>query len=256
MKIRSFAAAAKIGFVLLLAQGVPGEAAEVKVIAGAVFSPALEELGPQFERRTGHKLVIQYGITGTLKRLIEAGEVFDLAIISATMLDDAAKQGKIATGTRTEIARVGMAVAVRAGAFKPDIGSADAFKHALLNAKSITYPPEGRVGLHLAMVFDRLGIAEQMKAKIKPLQSVERVPQAVAAGEAELGFAPSTLLLSVEGVQVVGPFPPELQTYIVYATGVSAAAKHPDAAKSLIKYLATPEAVAVIKAKGFEPASP
>ncbi len=256
MKIRSFVAPAIIGFLLLLAQGIAVQAAEVKVIAGGAFAPALGELGPQFERTTGHKLVIQYGILGTIKRQIEGGEEFDLIIVPATLLDDVAKQGKIAGGTRTEIARVGMAVAAREGAPKPDISSVDAFKRALLNAKSVTYPPEGAVGVHLAKVFDRLGIVAQMKAKTKPQKTVEHVPQAVAAGEAELGFAPSTVLLSVRGVELVGPFPPELQTYIVFTTGVGAVAKQPDAAKALINYLTTPDAVAVIKAKGFEPAPP
>jgi molybdate transport system substrate-binding protein len=256
MKIHSFVASAGIGFVLLLAQGIAVQAAEVKVIAGAAFSPVLKEFGPQFERTTGHKLVIQYGILGTIKRQIEGGEEFDLAIIGPTLLDNLAKQGKIAAGTRTEIARVGMAVAARAGAPKPDISSVDAFKRALLNAKSVAYAPEGDTGVHLAKVLDRLGIAEQMKAKTKPQQTVERVPQAVAAGEAELGFAPSTVLLSVGGVELVGPFPPELQSYIVFTTGVGAAAKQPDAAKALIRYLTSPDAAAVIKAKGLEPATP
>ncbi len=256
MKTCSYITAAKISFVLLLAQGTAAEAAEVKVIAGSAFSTALGELGPQFERTTGHKLVIQYGIAGALKRRLDGGEAFDLAIISAGLLDDAAKQGKIVAGTRTTIARVGMAVAARAGASKPDIGSVDAFKRALLDAKSVTYPPEGAVGIHLAKVFDRLGITEQMKAKTKPLQTVERVPQALSAGEADLGFAPSTVLTSVAGVELVGPFPPELQTYIVYVTGVGTAAQQPDAAKALIKYLATTEAAAVMKAKGLEPSAP
>jgi molybdate transport system substrate-binding protein len=254
MKVRSFVASARIGFLLLLAQGIAVEAAELKVIAGAALAPALGELSPRFERMTGHKLVIQYGILGTIRRQIEGGEEFDLAIIPTTLLDDVAKQGKIAAGTRTEIARIGMAVAARAGAPKPDISSSDAFKRALLDARSITYPPEGAVGVHLAKVFDRLGIVEQMKAKTKSQKTAERVPQAVAAGEAELGFAPSTVLLSVSGVELVGPFPPELQTYIVLTTGVGAAAKQPDAAKALINYLTTPDAVTVIKAKGLEAA--
>ncbi|MBM3356786.1 MAG: molybdate ABC transporter substrate-binding protein [Betaproteobacteria bacterium] len=254
MKLRSFVAPAITGIVLSLTQGIAVEAAEVKVIAGGAFAPALRELGPQFERTTGHKLVIQYGILGTIKQQIEGGEEFDLVIVPAALLDGAAKQGKIAAGTRTEIARVGMAVAARAGSPKPDISSVDAFKGALLGAKSVTFPPEGAVGVHLAKVFDRLGIVEEMKAKTKPQKNIEHVPQAVAAGEAELGFAPSTVLVSAGGVELVGPFPPELQTYIVFTMGVGSAARQPDAAKALINYLTTPDAVAVIRAKGFEPA--
>ena len=146
-----------------------------------------------------------------------------------------------------------MGVGVRAGAPKPDISSTDAFKRAMLNAKSVSYAPEGFTGIQVAKVFERLGIAEQMKPKTKPQQTAAGVPQAVAAGEAELGLIVTTVLLSVRGVELVGPFPPELQNYLVYSAGVVAAGKQPDAAKALIKHLTAPKAVAVIKAKGFEP---
>ena len=171
MKIRSFLAVAKIGFMILLAQGLAAEAAEVKVITGVGMSAVMGELGPQFERATGHKLVIWYGNRGTILRRIKAGEAFDLAIIGA--LDEFTKEGKITAGTRTGIARVGMGVSTRAGAPKPDISSVDAFKRALLNAKSVIYVPESVVGIHLARVFERLGIVEQMKAKTKPRQGTE-----------------------------------------------------------------------------------
>jgi len=254
MKIRSFVAAAKIGFMILLAQGLAAEAAEVKLIAGRGMSVVMEELGPQFERATGHKLVIWYGIAGTIKRRMAAGEAFDLFISGGT--DDYIKQGKIAAGTRTEIARVGMGVGARAGAPKPDISSVDAFKRALLNAKSVTYNPEGVTGIHLARVFERLGIAEQMKAKSKPQQVTKGALQAVADGEAELAFFLTTTLLAVRGVELVGPFPPELQRYNLFTAGVATAAEQPEAAKALIKFLKSPAAVAVIKAKGMEPAAP
>lgn len=257
MNVRSFVAAARIAFALpILLTAVAVEAAELKVIAGAAFSPALRELGPDFERMTGHKLVIQYGITGTLKKRLDSGEAFDLAIISPGLLDDAAKQGKIADGTRIVIARVGMAVAARSGAPKLDISSVDAFKSMLLNAKSVTYAPEGATGIHLAKVFERLGIAEQMKAKTKPQKSVEHVPPAVASGEAELGFAPSTVFASASGVETIGPFPPELQSYIVFATGVGVTAAQPEAARALLKHLTSPGAMATIRAKGLEPVTP
>lgn len=177
MRKWSFSATATIGLFMLLAHGTAANAAEIKVIAGAGFSSALGELGPQFERATGHKLVIQYGVTGSMKRQIESGEAFDLAIVPGALMDDVTKQGKIAAGTRAEIARVGMGVGVRAGAPKPDISSVDAFKRALLNAKSVTYAPEGATGIHLVKVLERLGIAEQMKAKTKPQQVAEVLPK-------------------------------------------------------------------------------
>jgi molybdate transport system substrate-binding protein len=144
-------------------------------------------------------------------------------------------------------------VAAREGAPRPDIGSVEAFKRTLVAAKSIAYPPQGAVGIHLAQVFDRLGIAEQMKSKTKPQKSVVAVPEAVAAGEAELGFAPSTVFQPGKGIEVVGAYPSELQHYIIYATGVSASAKQPKEAEALLKYLMSAKSVAVIKAKGLEP---
>lgn len=251
MKIHSFLAAAKIGCMILLAQGLAAEAAEVKVISGAAMSSVWEELGPQFERATGHKLAIWYGHTGTVPRRIEAGEAFDLAMIGG--LDEFIRRGKIDAGTRTEIARVGMGVGIRAGSPKLDISSVDAFKRALSNAKSVTYIPEGVTGFHLAKVFERLGISEQMKAKTKP----EPVPaQAVADGKAELALALTNMFVSFSGVEFVGPFPSELQLYNVFTAGVATDAKQPDAAKALIKFFRSPSAVAVIKAKGMEPANP
>jgi molybdate transport system substrate-binding protein len=246
------AAAATFGFIALLAQGVAANAAEVKVLAGAVMPGVFAELGPQFERVTGHKIVIQYGPGAALRRQIEAGEAFDLAIIASERVDDLIKQGKIAGDTRMDIVRVGIGVAVREGAPKPDISSVDAFKRMLLSVKSFTYAPEGATGEHLAKVLDRLGIAEQVKAKAKP-NAPGRESEVLAAGEVELAIGATPLLLSAKGVQFVGLLPAELQNWFVNTAGVSATAKQPDAAKALIRHLTTPEAAAVIKAKGMEP---
>lgn len=252
MRIAPFATATTFGLIALLAQGVAATAAEVKLMAGGAMSGAFGQLIPQFERATGHKIVIQYGSTGTFKKQIEAGEAFDLAIFGSDGVDDLIKQGKIAGDTRVDIARVGIGVAVRAGAPKPDISSVDAFKNTLLNVKSITYSPEGAPGMHLAKVFDRLGVAEQVKGKIKP-NPANRVPEVVADGEVELAIHPTPSLVSAKGVQLVGLLPAELQNWFVNTAGIGSAAKEPDAAKALIKHLTTPEAAAVIKAKGMEP---
>lgn len=260
--VRAVFAAAKIGAVVLLAQGITAQAAEVKIIAGTAMSGILGELAPQFERATGHKLVVQYGVTGTMKRQIESGEVFDVAIVPASLLDEASKQRRIVAGTRTEIARVGFGIGVRAGAPKPDVSSLDAFKNTLLAAKSIAYVPDGATGTQLTAAFERLGITEQMKAKTKAQQMPERVREAVAKGEVELGFALTNILVSsggVElasaggGVELAGVFPAELQSYVVQTAGVSANAKEPDAAKALIKLLTAEDSAPVIKAKGMEP---
>lgn len=243
--------AASFAFIALLAQGVAADAADVKVLAGAAMTGVFEELGPKFERATGHKIVIQYGPGGTLRRQIEAGEAFDLAIIASERVDDLIKQGKIAADSRVEIVRVGIGVAVREGAPRPDISSVDAFKRTLLSVKSIATAPEGATGEHFIKLLDRLGIADQVKGKIKPY-APERVVQAVADGEAEIAIGGSFGLTSTKGAQFVGLLPAELQNWFVNTAGVSATARQPEAARALIKHLTTPEAAAAIRAKGME----
>jgi molybdate transport system substrate-binding protein len=244
--------AAIFGFIALVGQGVAAMAAEVKVMAGVAMSGVIGELGPQFERATGHKIVIQYGPGATLRRQIEAGEAFDLAIVASERVDDLIKQGKIAGDTRMDIVRVGIGVAVREGAPKPDISSVDAFKRMLLSVKSVTYLPESATGEHFAKLLDRLGIADQLKGKLKP-NAPGRIAQVVANGEVELAIVTTSDLSSTKGVQLVGLLPAELQNWFVNTAGVSATAKQPGAAKALIKHLTTPEAAAVIKAKGMVP---
>lgn len=152
---------------LMLVQSFPANAVEVKVLAGGAIAGVLDELAPPFERATGHKAVIQYGLAPQVKRRIEAGEPFDILILSPAPMADLTKQGKIA-GSHVEIARDAVGVAVRTGAPKPDISTVDAFKRVMLNAKSISYAPEATTGVHLAKVFERLGIADEMTAKTKP----------------------------------------------------------------------------------------
>jgi molybdate transport system substrate-binding protein len=256
MKIGSLAAVATVGLMILLAQGVAAEAAEVKVLSAAAMRPVMNELGLQFERATGHKLVIQFDVIGVLKRQIDAGERFDVAILTTPSIDDLVKEGKITASTRADIARSGISVIVRSGAPKPDIGSAEAFKQAVLNATSISYVKDTPTASHLARLFERLGIAEQMKLKTKLTEGAGSVAPAIVAGEAELGFVLATAFQPVAGVELVGPLPPELQNYVGYTAGVGATAKEGEAGKALINFLKTPAAVQVLKAKGWEPITP
>lgn len=250
MRFGWIGAVASIGLAVLLPPGV-ANAADVKVMAGAAMSGLLRDLGPEFERKTGHKLATKFGLGPALKRQIEGGEDFDVVILSPSLIDDLIKQGKVAAGTRAAIARSGVSVAVRAGAAKPDIGSVDKFKRALMDTKSITYVLESETGLHLAKVFDQLGIREQMKSKTMPQQEPGRVPRAVAEGQAEFGLA-LTSVLAERGVELAGLLPAELQNYLVFTAGASAKAKDPEAAKSLIAFLTAPEIAAVLSAKGWE----
>jgi molybdate transport system substrate-binding protein len=254
MRIASFATTAAIGF-MLLAQGMAADAAEIKVLSVPPMKATLDELGPQFERTTGHKLAIKYDISTVLKRQIDAGETFDVAILLPVMIDDLVKQGKVGGGTRADIAKAGIGVAVKKGGPKPDIKSVDAFKQTLLNAKSVAYSGEGASGVYFAGLLERLGIAAETKPKLRPGGAGGVVPP-VARGEAEIAIISIPTIVAEPGVDLVGPLPAELQTYIVYSGGVSAATKDAEAAKSFIKFLMTPVTQSVIKTKGLEPLTP
>lgn len=249
--IASRAAAASF-FLMILAQGSIVSAAELKVLSGNGGRAAVRELAYQFERASGHKVVIHFEVNAAVKRKIEAGEPFDVAVVNPPVLDDLIKQGKVVAATRRDIGSAGLGVAVRAGASKPDISTAEAFKRALLNAKSVAFPGEGASGIYFVRLVDRLGIAEPMKGKLKPMPAEDTV-EVVARGEADMVVVIASRIVDVPGVDLVGPLPAELQTSIGIAAGVSAAAKEPVAAKALIEFFTAPAALPVIKAKGLTP---
>jgi molybdate transport system substrate-binding protein len=252
MKILSRAAAKSAGFALLLALGAGSQAAEITVLSSNGVKTVLDELGPQFEKATQHKLVFRYAPAAELKGRIDKGEAFDVALLTTPLIDDLIKQGKVPAATRADIAKSGAGVAIKKGAPKPDISTADAFKRTLLAAKSIAYVGTGATGANMRKIFERLGITEEMKAKTKILSGVSAA-DAVADGTAELGFTQISEVLAVAGAELAGPLPPELQVYTVFPAGVSANAKDPAAAQSFVKFLTAPSAVPVIKAKGMEP---
>ena len=251
----TFLAAAGIGVMILLSHGFAAKAAEVKIIAAGPLTAVFKELGPQFERDTGHKLVTRFAATSVVKREIDAGETFDLAISITSGIDDWIKEGKIVAATRAAVAYAGLGVGVRTGAPKPDIGSVEASKRALLNAKSVAHGAESASAASFKSLLERLGIAEEMKPKLKPM-GPGAAYKSVASGEVEIIVAVVPGIVAAPGIELVGPFPSELQTYISFTAGVSAGAKEPEAARSLIKFLTSPEAVAVIKGKGLEPGTP
>jgi molybdate transport system substrate-binding protein len=210
-------------------------------------------LGPEFERASGHKLVVTYGLAAAFKQNIEAGEAFDVVVLTPALLDDLVKQGKVTDGDRAVIGRAGIGVAIRAGAARPDISSVAAFKQALLNAKSIVYAKAGQSGVYFTGLLDRLGIADAVKDKIRLERSAVEIGAVMAAGGAEVAVQPISEILPEKGVELLGPFPPEIQSYVVMAAGVSTGAKDHAAAAALVKFLKAPEHVPVIKAKGMEP---
>lgn len=238
--------------VVLFIEHSAAKASELRVLAGAAYSSALSVLGPAFERSTGHKLKIRYEISDPTRRLLDSTENFDVYILPQGLFDYAIQRQKVDAATRIAITRVGLAVAVKADAPKPDISSAAGFKQMLLNAKSVTYPPQGFVGKQLEKIIDDFGIADAVKAKAKLQDKVGDVPKAVAAGNAEFGFAPQTILTAAHGIEVVGPFPGNLQSYLVYIGGVGSETHDAAAAKSFLATLTAPPAIAVLKNKGYD----
>jgi len=216
------------------------------------MTASLQALGPEFERATGHKVAIHFAATPDLIKEATSGTPFDLGVVPIDVMKDAAARAHFANGPTIDIARVGYGVAYRAGAPKPDVSTPEALKATLLKAQSIASIPESAAGAYVLKVFDRLGVAEEMKTKIKPQQLPDQIAPAVAKGEADLGvFLINTLI--APGVDLVGPFPADLQQELVFTSAVSADSKEADAAKAFIDYLRTPAVTAIIKAAGMTP---
>jgi molybdate transport system substrate-binding protein len=251
MKKPLLTAASMLGLALLSPIGTSA-AAELNVLAGGSMSDVLGELGPQFERASGHKVVIQFGSTPQLIKQVTAGAPFDLGVVPVDVLKDAAARERFASGPSTDIARVGYGIAVRAGASKPDIGTPDALKQALLKAQSIAFVPESAAGAYVSKVFERLGIADAMKTKTKTQGTPAQIAPAVARGDAEIGVFLVNVLVA-PGVELVGPFPAEVQQELIFTAATATNSKEAEAAKAFITFLTTPAAAAVIKAKGMKP---
>lgn len=243
--------------VFLIAQAGFVTAAEVKVFSTIGVQAALEELAPKFEHATGHKFNITWATAAILVKRVQAGETADLMVLTKQSLDALTKDNKATVGSDAVFASSGMAMVVKQGAPKPDISTPDAFKQALLNAKSIAYSDPahgGASGVYFAKLLERMGIADQMKAKTKHPPPSGNSAHLVVAGEVELAIQQEPEVMSVAGVDMVGPLPGDLNNITVFAAGVGAGSQQADAANALIRFLHTPEAQAVFKAKGLKPA--
>jgi molybdate transport system substrate-binding protein len=226
----------------------------VKILTTGAMKAVVLELVPQFEKETGHKAVVDNDTAGGVTRRVEGGEAVDVVVNTPNGLNALASRGKVVNGSRVNIARVGIGVVVKAGAPAPDIGSVDAFKRALLAAKSLAYidpAAGGSSGIYLAGLFEKLGIAADLKPKAK-LKQGGYVAELIANGEAELGLHQISEILPVKGVKLVGPLPAEIQNYTTYAAAIAADAKQPDAAQALIKLLTGPAADSMLKSRGME----
>jgi molybdate transport system substrate-binding protein len=251
-KLSLTAAASMLGLALVMPPITDLQAAELRILAGGSLTGSLNDLGPQFERVSGHELVIHFDSTPNLIKLATSGAPFDLAVVPVDVFKDAAAKARFAPGPTIDIARVGYGVIVRAGAPKPDVSTSDALKQTLLNAQSIAFVPESAAGGYVLKTFDRLGISEAIKAKTKPQTTPAQIAPAVANGEAELGVFLVNVLIA-PGVELAGSFPAELQQELVFTSAVAADSREADAAKAFITFLTTPAAAAVIKAKGMNP---
>ena len=243
------AATAKRALALIILMGAFAvQAAEIVVFSGGGFAAAMGELGPAFESATGHKVATIFGSNDALERRIKAEERFDVLLIGTPtygLLGD-----RIALAPRVVVGRAGLGVAVRAGAARPDIGSPDALRRTLLAVSSVSFVGDGLSGVLLAGLIERLGIGEAMKPKLKPT-AVANVAKAVANGEAELVVHVMPGILAEPGVQLLGPVPGDLQSYIDLTAGLSAAAREPEAAKSFIAFLSSEAGVRLIRGKGW-----
>ena len=237
---------------LLLCVAQQASAADIRLLCIPGLKASLEALLPQFERDSGNKVVANFEIYPGQKARVESGD-FDVAIFATPQIDDLNKQGRTVAATTTDIAQTFIGVAVKSGAPKPDISSEDAFKRTLLAAKSITYTKQSQTGVYLTKQLERLGVADAIKDKLQLQPGGAMTTVAVAKGEAELGIVLVSDILGTPGVDLVGPLPASLQNYVMQTAALGATAKQPAAGEALIKYLGSPAAGAVFKAKGLEP---
>ena len=237
---------------LVLPHTTVAAADDLTVLCSNGLQAVLTDLTPKFESTTHNKLTVTYGLAASLGQRIKGGEPFDVAFLTPAVVDYLVAAGKIARDTRTIVARSGLALAIKTGSKKPDVGTSDAFTRALLNAKGIAYAKEGASGVLFAALIQRLGIAGDLQSKSRLTSSGEDVSQAVLKGDVEFGVLPLSEILPVKGEEPI-VFPADVQQYIVMVGGVNAASRNAGAARELIKYVTSPAALPVLKAKGMEP---
>ena len=258
MKAISYSRTAVIGAAAILFFAAGASARDIKVLTSGAFTAPFLELVPEFERATNNKVATAFGASmggapDSIPSRLQRGEPVDVVILAAAALDDLIKQGKVVAGSRVDLVRSSIGMAVKAGAPKPDISSVEGLTRTLLDAKSIAYS-DSASGVYLSTVlFPRLGIADRVGPKSRKVAGNERVGALVARGEAEVGFQQISELLPVPGITYVGPLPPGAQQVTVFSAGIAVGAKEPEAARALIKFLASGAATATIIRTGLEP---
>jgi molybdate transport system substrate-binding protein len=246
--------ATTVGFILLPPQAVAAGSAPVRVLVSNGMKAAMEELQPQCERAIGHPLALQFNSTLSVKKMIEAGQGFDVTLITTEAIDDLIKQGKLAGDSRVPLARSELGIGIRAGAAKPDIHTPEALKRSLREAKSITYPQDGASRGYIEKMFERLGVAADVKPKIILAKGSGPATESVAEGKAAMVITLFSEIVPIHGVEILGPLPGEYQSDIRFSAAASSTANDAAAAKALIAFLTGPKVAPALKAKGLDPA--
>ena len=227
-------------------------AADITLLASTGVSSMMKVVLLEFEKKTGHNIKVSYDTSNLLIKRIQSGESVDLVILTAPLIDELTQSGKITSGSRLDLAKSGIGVAIQSGKTKPDISSPESLKKALLETNSVAYTATGASGIYFAKVIDQLGIGDQVRAKSKtPAGGI--IAEIVAKGDAEMGVQMISELTGVKGTQLLGPLPGNLQMFTVFSAGMIQDAKDPQLVKSLMQFLITPESVAVYKRQGMEP---
>jgi molybdate transport system substrate-binding protein len=244
-------------FVRLLCAGaaitcLQATAADIRVLAPNASKESVSEAVRIFEKSSGNRVIVSWAGTETITKRITEGEVVDVVVNAAQNIDRLTTEGKLAQGSRTDFARSSIGVAVAPSASRPDVSSIEGLKSALLGAKSIVIS-SGTSGRYLSDLFSRLGVGEQLKAKVKQPPSGAQIGDILAVGEAELGFQQVSELLNVKGIQFLGPIPAELQSYTIYSGAAHSQAPQPEAAGVFLKVLLLPETAAAVRKSGMEP---
>lgn len=256
MSRTTLVAAAALSCFLFVTTGGTLNAAEIKLLSASAFEPAMPGLLVDFEKSSGHKVMSEYRTAGAVADRIQKGEAVDVAIVTDPLIDALQKQDRIIQNSRVDLVKVGIGVFVQRGASKPDISSTDSLKRSLLAAKSIAYidPMSGGAsGIYMAALIERLGIAAEMKPKTKLAAPGGSLYEMVAKGDAEIGFNQASEILAEPSVEPIGPLPAAIQNYTRFAAGIVTTSKQADVGKTLIGFLSSPTATAVLMAKGFEP---
>jgi molybdate transport system substrate-binding protein len=241
------------GFIFLATPAAAAQGTPVRVLVSNGMKAAMEELQPQCERAIGHPLELQFNSTAGVKKRIEAGEGFDVTVITTEAIDDLIKHGKLASGTRADVARSELGIGIRAGSAKPDIHTQEALKQTLKEAKSITYPQDGASRGYIEKMFERMGIAADVMPRVILAQGAGPATESVATGKAAMVITLFSEIVPIHGVEILGPLPGKLRYAIRFGAAASVTAKKSEGAQAVIGFLVGPEAARTFKTKGLEP---